>query len=90
LAALLASAMCSFVRMTRVGARVSLMERVEARSGTSLEVITFIPNEGTPSAARIVKGVIVAPVSVIQRAIIAIIIPVIVYRSTRATWANAR
>jgi hypothetical protein len=76
--------------MTRVGTHVSLMEGVEARSGTSLEVVTLVPNEGTTSAARIVKGVIVAPVSIVQRAIIAIIIPVVVYRSTRATCAGAR
>jgi len=90
LAALLASAMCGFVRMTRVGAHMGLMEGVEARSGAPLEVVGLVSNEGATGAARIVKGVIVAPVSVVQRAIIAVIIPVIVYRSTRAACTGAR
>lgn len=63
--ALVASAVCGFVGMARVGPHMGLMKRVEARTGTSPEVITFVSNEGAASAARIVKGVIVAPVSVV-------------------------
>ena len=52
LAALRASAMGSFVGMTRVAAHVGLMEGVEARSGAVLEVIASVSNEGATGAAQ--------------------------------------
>jgi hypothetical protein len=41
------------------------MKTVQARSGTMLEMITFVRNKGLTAAAGIVKEVIVAPIAVI-------------------------
>jgi hypothetical protein len=57
--------MGSFVRMAGVGARMGLMEGIEARNSAVLEVTTFVSNIGPTGTSGIIKGIIVAPIAVV-------------------------
>lgn len=78
--------MASFVRMACVWSHMGLMEGAEARSAATPEVTAFVTNEGPTCASGIVEEVIVAPVAIVQRAIVAIVITVAVHRPA---WADA-
>jgi hypothetical protein len=73
-----------FMRMTSVGAHMGVMEAAEARSGVTPEVITFVSNKRLATAAGIVKEIVVAPIAIIIRAVIAIVITVVVDRTIHA------
>ena len=51
-----------------------------------LEMITFVSNEGLTGAAGLVEVVIIAPIAIVERAVIAVIIAIVVYW---AACANA-
>lgn len=78
--------MAKFVGMARVWSHMSLMKGVEARSGVTPEVIISVWNKGPTRTTGIVKEAIVAPIAVIQGAVIAVIIAVVVHRPA---WAGA-
>src|ERR1700733_1277935 len=78
--ALFASAMAGFVRMTCMGSDMSVMEGVEACSRAMLEMIAFVTNKGPAGVAGIVKEVIVTPIAVVERAVIAVIITIVIHR----------
>lgn len=54
-----------FVRMASVGARMGLMEGMEARGRAVLEVTAFVSHKRPARAPGIIKGVIVAPIAVV-------------------------
>ena len=66
--------------MARVGSNMSVMEAAEARCGIMPEVIAIISYKRPATAARIVKEIIVAPIAIIIRAVIAIVIAVVIHR----------
>jgi hypothetical protein len=66
--------------MIAMGARMSVMEAVEARRGDVPEVIAFVANKRLASATGIVKEVIIAPIAVVQWAIVSVVIAIVVHR----------
>src|ERR1700683_4076353 len=72
--------MDSFVRMACVRSHMGLMEGVKARSGATLEMVTFVANKWPTRAAGIVKEVIVAPIAVIHWAVVAVVVAIVIHR----------
>jgi hypothetical protein len=68
------------VKMEGVWSHMGVMESVVARGGIMPEVIAFVSNKGQTNATGIVKEIIVAPIAIIQGAVISIVITVIIYR----------
>ena len=63
-----------------MGSHMGVMEAVEARGSIMPEVITLVSNKGLTNAAGIIEEIIVAPIAIIIRAVIAVIITVVVRR----------
>ena len=80
--------MYRFVGMACMRSHMGVVEAVEARGGIMPEVIAFISHKGPATAAGIVEEIIVAPIAVIIRAVIAIVITVVVYWAARSGAAG--